>query len=318
MSQSQYAQTLSLAQFTKLATIKRLKNHGRLAEVFLFNQSLGFVDAMGYAGMRQAHKAEVNNALFANSQGAPEFLARPLPSAQAVGEYPELASLRPVEFSLASQQPISSDGHDVDIVQVASLDISAAEQYSKPWLCQHCDGQVVEFDTEVAACEYQQVHRVRNNLNPTTGESTTNGVQMLVEQYTLSNRQDDESKAKDRVLALNVPLAQALANAGFGAVTIEFDGHHYALSKVDEEHVVVLCAPGLNPSFKEDGSRLVDFDEISDEQFNVIADSIEDFIANPRFLENPPPVPYFGDVRFSDWDYLAESDNHWTSITVAE
>lgn len=88
-------QQLKLEKFVAVATITTLVNHGRQAEVFFQGESLGYVDALGVVGLRQAHKAEVNNALYANTPGASEFLARPLPSMDALAEYPELVSLHP-------------------------------------------------------------------------------------------------------------------------------------------------------------------------------------------------------------------------------
>lgn len=95
-------QQITLKEFAETATLSPLVNHGRKAEVFYGGQSLGFVDAFGIEGLRQAHKAEVNNALYANTPGAPDFLARPLPSAAALADYPELVALHPEAAALVN------------------------------------------------------------------------------------------------------------------------------------------------------------------------------------------------------------------------
>jgi hypothetical protein len=77
------------------AIITPLLKHGRVAEVFFGGQSCGFVDALGIDGLRQAHRSKVNNALYANTNGAPECLACPLPTETVLREYPELAKLHP-------------------------------------------------------------------------------------------------------------------------------------------------------------------------------------------------------------------------------
>lgn len=43
---------------------------------------------------------------------------------------------------------------DVDVIDVASLDEEHQQLFDKPWLCQHEDGTIVQFDTEHDACNY--------------------------------------------------------------------------------------------------------------------------------------------------------------------
>ncbi|WP_423383513.1 hypothetical protein [Burkholderia sp. LMG 32019] len=84
-------QELTFFQFCEHAHIVPLKNHGRAAEVFFLGASLRFVDDTGIAGLMQAHRSEVNNALYAHSGDAPDFLTdRALPSAAALAEYPAM------------------------------------------------------------------------------------------------------------------------------------------------------------------------------------------------------------------------------------
>ncbi|MGY6258871.1 hypothetical protein ACXIVK_36090 [Paraburkholderia caledonica] len=97
-------QQLSFFQFCEFARIEPLTNHGRVAEVFFHGASLGFVDANGIAGLMQAHKREVNNALYARSGDAPEFMSdRALPAAAALAEYPDLRAKFPQASQLADR-----------------------------------------------------------------------------------------------------------------------------------------------------------------------------------------------------------------------
>lgn len=91
-------QKLSFADFSKCAVIVPLENHGRVAEVFHDGVSLGFVDSLGIEGLRQAHRACVNNALYFNSPDVPEFNAPDrceLPTLAVLNEYPDLIEIFP-------------------------------------------------------------------------------------------------------------------------------------------------------------------------------------------------------------------------------
>lgn len=92
-------QEVSFEAFRERAQITPLINHGRAASVRYLNHDCGFVDALGVEGLRQAHRAEVNNALYAASPGAPEFLSRPLPSRDALASYPELEAKHPHAYA---------------------------------------------------------------------------------------------------------------------------------------------------------------------------------------------------------------------------
>lgn len=84
-------QLLTFQHFCELARIEPLINHGRVAEVWFMERRLSFVDALGTTGLQQAHRREVNNALWSHSGDAPEFMAScALPSAEALAEYPEM------------------------------------------------------------------------------------------------------------------------------------------------------------------------------------------------------------------------------------
>lgn len=91
-----HPQHLTFFQFCEHAHIVPLKNHGRAAEVFFVGGSLCFVDDTGIAGLMQAHRREVNNALYAHSDDAPDFLSDvALPSAEALAEYPAMRAKFP-------------------------------------------------------------------------------------------------------------------------------------------------------------------------------------------------------------------------------
>lgn len=64
---------------------------------------------------------------------------------------------------------------DVDVIDVATLDDEHAANFSKPYICQHEDGRTIEFDTEDAACAYQREHRIKNGMDPMTGQTVEGG-----------------------------------------------------------------------------------------------------------------------------------------------
>lgn len=64
---------------------------------------------------------------------------------------------------------------DVDVIDVATLDDEHAANFSKPYICQHEDGRTIEFDTEYAACAYQREHRIKNGMDPMTGQTVEGG-----------------------------------------------------------------------------------------------------------------------------------------------
>ena len=89
------AHHVPFALFAQVARLKKLENHGRQWEVFFSGRSLGFADGTEVDALAQAHRGEVNNALYLNQ---PEILAsgldympRSMPSAAALADYPDLA-----------------------------------------------------------------------------------------------------------------------------------------------------------------------------------------------------------------------------------
>ncbi|MDW5418116.1 hypothetical protein R6242_16235 [Iodobacter sp. CM08] len=98
-------QQLTFIEFARAAMIKPLINHGRKAEVFFEGESLGFVDALGDGGLRQAHKREVNNALYWASPDTEASSDVFLPSVAALAEYPELVTLYSEAAALVQSAP---------------------------------------------------------------------------------------------------------------------------------------------------------------------------------------------------------------------
>lgn len=102
------AEFVGFAHFAAAAALQPLVNHGRTAEVFFDGKSLGFVDSLGAEGLRQAHRSAVNNALYCNEEEVPDWLQRPLPSREALADYPEMETRFPRAYALvmAPQQGI--------------------------------------------------------------------------------------------------------------------------------------------------------------------------------------------------------------------
>jgi putative DNA primase/helicase len=84
------AHEMTLAEFAGKAEAVRLVNHGRQWEVFREGKSFGFSDAKtANLAIRDAHRAEVNNAIYSQSADPPGQ-RKSMPPAQVLAEYPEL------------------------------------------------------------------------------------------------------------------------------------------------------------------------------------------------------------------------------------
>jgi hypothetical protein len=98
-----FPQHLAYTAFAAVATVTKLTNHGRNFEVFLNGRSLGFADGVCKEdALRQAHKREVNNALWVNNEDVPEFARIPIPSWNALQEYPDLQGVFPKAWNLVA------------------------------------------------------------------------------------------------------------------------------------------------------------------------------------------------------------------------
>jgi hypothetical protein len=59
---------------------------------------------------------------------------------------------------------------DVDVVEVAELDVKYQSHYSLPWFIHCANGEIVEFESKIKACEAQRKFRKSVCLDPMTGE----------------------------------------------------------------------------------------------------------------------------------------------------
>jgi len=86
------AHQLTSNEFAQVATAAPLENHGRRWEVFVGEQSFGFSDAETPSGaVQDAHKREVNNALYSRStENTGVVPVQTMPPAHVLSEYPDL------------------------------------------------------------------------------------------------------------------------------------------------------------------------------------------------------------------------------------
>jgi hypothetical protein len=87
------AHELTFSEFSKFATAVKLENHGREWEVFYGKDSMGFADGPSVSeALKMAHIGAVNNAIYANSPDAPDFMkdTQVFPPENVVAEYPHL------------------------------------------------------------------------------------------------------------------------------------------------------------------------------------------------------------------------------------
>jgi putative DNA primase/helicase len=86
------AHLMTSDEFAQVATATPLENHGRRWEVFAGEQSFGFSDADSAAGaVKDAHKREVNNALYSRStENAGVVPIQAMPPERVLREYPDL------------------------------------------------------------------------------------------------------------------------------------------------------------------------------------------------------------------------------------
>lgn len=92
------AHEMTLAEFEQTAQAVKLENHGRKWEVFRDGKSYGFSDEpTAKLAVRDAHQAEVNNALYSQVADPPE-IRKSMPPAAVIAEYPELREKFPEIF----------------------------------------------------------------------------------------------------------------------------------------------------------------------------------------------------------------------------
>lgn len=85
-------QELTFKEFSEIATIAKLENHGRQWSIEFGKHDLGFADGPSVeGGLRQAHSNSVSNAIYSNSVDAPDFMEKEVfPPENVLAEYPEL------------------------------------------------------------------------------------------------------------------------------------------------------------------------------------------------------------------------------------
>jgi hypothetical protein len=91
MKAAKSAQQMTFGEFAQAAQATQLLMHGRRWEVTLKGSSLGFADGSLQTALVQVHERAINNALYANSLDAPEWMKADMPSAEVLAEYPHVA-----------------------------------------------------------------------------------------------------------------------------------------------------------------------------------------------------------------------------------
>jgi hypothetical protein len=86
---------MSFIEFAGEVQITRLFQHGRHWEIFLNGASLGYGDGSQEEALAQVHQREVNNALYANSPDAPDWMEAAMPTPEVLAEYPQIAARFP-------------------------------------------------------------------------------------------------------------------------------------------------------------------------------------------------------------------------------
>lgn len=83
-------QKLRFEDFSKRTEIVSITGIPRAGVILFDGQEIGFVDALGELGKKQAHKREIQNSLYINSSEDWLSIPNELPSIDALMEYPEL------------------------------------------------------------------------------------------------------------------------------------------------------------------------------------------------------------------------------------
>ena len=85
-------QELTLAEFSEIATVEKLENHGRKWNVIFGANNSGFCDSPTKEGaLREAHSNIVNNAIYSNGPDSSDFMDKAVfPPEKVLEDYPEL------------------------------------------------------------------------------------------------------------------------------------------------------------------------------------------------------------------------------------
>lgn len=97
------AQHLPYEVFRVAAGARRLIGHGRDWEVSLGGTNLGFADGNLETALQSVHRREVNNALYGNEVGTPDFLQCSLPTFEALANYPDLIQQYGMQAGMVSR-----------------------------------------------------------------------------------------------------------------------------------------------------------------------------------------------------------------------
>lgn len=71
-------------------------------------------------------------------------------------------------LAIAKDQYNQTD--DVHVIEVASLDDEHQKNFHSPYIVQFVSGDVIEFDTDEAACLFQRLWRKQLNRDEMTGD----------------------------------------------------------------------------------------------------------------------------------------------------
>lgn len=123
-----HAQRFTFAEFKEHAVITPLENHGRAAAVTFFDRALGFADALGDSGLQAVHRAEVNNALYFNSEQVGWVRdGVPLPAPEALDDYPALRETFPDAAAAVEQTRLMPTADDIAKVVAAGFKVHAGK-----------------------------------------------------------------------------------------------------------------------------------------------------------------------------------------------
>lgn len=88
---------------------------------------------------------------------------------------------------LARLEAARDPAADCALIEVATLDSEDAAQFEKPWILQHENGDIEEYDTEDEAAAAQREWRKEWHLDPMTGEpESEDDVQREIDEGPLS------------------------------------------------------------------------------------------------------------------------------------
>jgi antirestriction protein ArdC/phage/plasmid primase-like uncharacterized protein/predicted RNA methylase len=131
---------MTLAEFSSLATVEQLENHGRK-----WNVTLGDYAAFSDAGTSESaiagvHRAAVNNALYLNSPDATDIGFKPsIPPAVVLAEYPDLVAEYP---NHATEQ---TKGADMETPQILAAKVN--------YTLGNLDGTLAEYTDVIEAAQ---------------------------------------------------------------------------------------------------------------------------------------------------------------------